>query len=144
MNAKMKSILRSTGITIGISAVIFCIIGLIIDLHFHGDFRMNHYGFSKMVLGTLVVGLGFGLPSLIYENDRLPLPLKSLIHMGIGCTIMLITAFATGWIPRHSGSSALIFTILGEIALALLIWFCFYLHNKRLVKRLNEQISKLH
>lgn len=142
MSTNLKSVLRNTLVAIGISAIIFCIVGVAMDLGCKGNFSTSNYFFTKMALGSLLIGLGFGLPTFLYENDRLPLFLQSVLHMGIGCAVMLTSAFAVGWIPISSGLYALIFPLLGELAIALLIWLGFYLHNRKLVKTMNEQISK--
>ena len=39
----------------------------------------------------IVISLGFNVPSLIYENERLALWLRTLIHMAIGAAVYLLT-----------------------------------------------------
>ncbi|HCJ15564.1 MAG TPA: DUF3021 domain-containing protein, partial [Erysipelotrichaceae bacterium] len=40
-----------------------------------------------MVIGTMIVGLGFSLPTLIYENEKYSLLVQTLIHMSIGTIV---------------------------------------------------------
>ena len=117
MNQKIKRILRNTFTSLGISALLFCLMGVAFDFAYKGSFHLENYRFSRFVLCSFVIGLGFGLPALIYDNDRLPLVMRSLIHMGTGCTAE-------------------------ELTIALIIWSCFYLYHKRLVRRMNEKLSK--
>lgn len=63
-----------------------------------GNFSTMNYQFTKMSIGCLVVGLGSGMPSIIYEKENLPMPVKVIVHMGIGCAVYTITAYAVGWI----------------------------------------------
>ena len=63
--------------------------------------------------------------------------------MGTGCIIMTVTAYLVGWIPMNHGPLLMIAILLEEIAVAFGIWFLFYLQQKRLVKQMNQRISKI-
>lgn len=142
MNQKIKRILRNTYTSLGISALLFCLMGVAFDFVYKGSFHLENYRFSRFVLCSLVIGLGFGLPALIYDNDRLPLVMRSLIHMGTGCTVMLLASMAAGWLPVTLGTGVVISMVAEELTIALIIWSCFYLYHKRLVRRMNEKLSK--
>ena len=68
---------------------------------------------------------------------------QTLIHMGIGCIVMTITAFVVGWIPTEKGAGAVIGTIAGEIAIAFIIWLFFYAYNRKLAKQMNQRIAEM-
>ena len=104
---------------------------------------MENYSFTKMAFGTLIVGLGFGLPTFVYDNDNLSVAAQMLIHMGIGCVAMSVTAFLVGWIPTEKGAGIAIAVIAGEIVIAFIIWLFFYAHNKKLANAMNKRISEL-
>ena len=142
MNQKIKRILRNTYTSLGISALLFCLMGVAFDFVYKGSFHLENYRFSRFVLCSFVIGLGFGLPALIYDNDRLPLVMRSLIHMGTGCTVMLLASMAAGWLPVTLGTGVVISMVAEELTIALIIWSCFYLYHKRLVRRMNEKLSK--
>ena len=65
-----------------------------------------------MVIGCIIVGLGFGLPTMIYHKDNLPMPFKIIIHMGTGCIIYTIVAYTVGWI---GGTSSILHGIIAAI-----------------------------
>ncbi len=142
MNQKIKRTIRNTYTSLGISALLFCLMGVAFDFVYKGSFHLENYRFSRFVLCSLVIGLGFGLPARIYENDRLPLVMRSLIHMGTGCTVMLLASMAAGWLPVTLGTGVVISMVAEELTIALIIWSCFYLYHKRLVRRMNEKLSK--
>ncbi len=140
----MKSIiLKNTMVSIGIASVIFCVVGVVFDMISGGVLRMEGYSFTKMALGTLVIGIGFGVPSIVYENDSIPAGLQTLIHMGTGCVVMTITAFAVGWIPVDRGAGIAIGTVAGEIVVAFIIWFFFYKRQKKLAEEMNRRIAEM-
>lgn len=143
MKTKRNTIFMSTLGAIGLAAAIFVIIGVVFDIIHSGNFQMENYSFSKMAAGALAIGLGFGLPSFIYENDNMPLPVQTLIHMGIGCIVMTVTAFIVGWIPTGHGALAIIGTIAGEIAIAFVIWLFFYAYNKKLAREMSRRIAEI-
>ena len=139
----MNSILKNTIYSIGNAAIIFCVVGVVNDIIYTGNFPLENYSFTKMAIGALTIGLGFGIPTFVYDKDDMPIAIQTLIHMGIGCVVMTITAFVVGWIPTEKGAGAVIGTIAGEIAIAFIIWLFFYTHNRNLAKRMNQRITKL-
>lgn len=141
MKATMKDLIRSTAISIAMAMIIFCLAGIVFDLSFGGNFSLDHYRFTKMVIGCLLIGLGFGIPTVVYRNERLPLPVRIVIHMGIGCIVYTVVAYAVGWI----GGSAtiwqgLIIAVI-QLAVAFIIWFIFMMHYRREAKEINERIQ---
>ena len=97
MGKAVKEILKSTVISIGMALTIFSLVGMFFDIVNGGNFSMEGYQFTKMVAGSAIVGIGFGVPTVVYNSEKLPTPVKVLIHMGIGCVIYTIVAYAVGW-----------------------------------------------
>ena len=140
---KRNSFLASTLAALGIAAAMFCIMAVFFDIIYKGNFHTEDYYLTKMAIGTLAIGLGFGLPTIVYNNDNMSVAMQALIHMGTGCVVMTITAFIVGWIPTDKGVGASIITIAGEIAVAFIFWLLFYIHQKKLAKEMNKRISEL-
>ncbi len=138
----MKKLLHSCAVGCLISLSLFVIGGIIFDFFFHGQFVLENYGFSKMAAASLLIGLGFALPSGIYDHQRLPFGLKVLIHMGIGCGILLLSACLAGWIPVQAGLAAILWAAGAEIAVAFLIWLGFYLYYRQQTAKINRRIKE--
>ena len=143
MNTKKQTLLFNVFVSMGIAAMMFILSGVIIDRIQYGNIQMTNYAFSKMAIATVVIGLGFGLPAVVYDNEKLSLFTQTIIHMGTGCIIMTVTAFLVGWIPMHHGPLLMIAILLEEIALAFVIWFVFYLQQKKLVKQMNQRVNEI-
>lgn len=139
MNKLLKAIM--TGLSLGFT--IFTLLGVLFDIINDGTSVFESWSFTKMAIGTIIVSLGFSIPSLIYERENLARSLQILIHMGIGCTIMLLTAFYVGWIPSSLGITEILFFCLIEILIAFTIWFGFSLYYKKEAQKMNEQLHKL-
>ena len=56
MSETTKDILRSVAISIGMAMTIFCIVGVIFDITYQGQFSLDNYRFTRMVIGCLIVG----------------------------------------------------------------------------------------
>ena len=69
MRAMLKEMVKCTLISMGMSLGIFCFVGMVFDIYFGGNFTLANYQFTKMVIGCVLVGLGFGIPS-ITQNYR--------------------------------------------------------------------------
>jgi len=138
-----KELLKSTAISIGIAMTIFCVAGSVFDLMYKGNFSLDHYRFTKMVVGCLLTGLGFGVPSVIYENESLPLPIRVVIHMGTGCIVYTIVAFAVGWMGASDTLWQGILIAASQFGIAFLIWFLFMRHYRNEAKEMNERIQAM-
>ncbi len=141
MKEIMKDLLKSTVISIGMAMTIFCIIGILFDVRYSGNFRMENYQYTKMVIGCVIVGLGFGIPSVIYQKDSLPMPIRVLIHMGTGCVVYTIVAYAVGWIGNTETIGQRIVSVLIQFATAFFIWFLFLRYYRKEAKSINEKLQ---
>ena len=143
MRETMKNLIKNTITIIGISLTVFCVTGMVFDIAYDGNFILNHYQFSKMVIGCIIVGLGFGLPTMIYHKDNLPMPFKIIIHMGTGCIIYTIVAYTVGWIGGTISILHGIIVAIVQMALAFIIWGGFILHYRNDAKKMNKKIKEL-
>ncbi len=103
MKAIVKEAAKYVGISTGIALGIFCFVGMLFDLYYGGNFSLSGYQFTKMVLGCVVVGWGFGVPAVVYRKENMPMPIRVVIHMGSGCVIYTLVACWVGWIDLSAG-----------------------------------------
>lgn len=143
MKETVKDIAKSTAISIGISLSIFCLTGMIADIIGGGNFSLEHYRFTRMVIGSMIVGMGFGLPSFIYRIESLPMPVRVIIHMGTGCIIYTVVAYAVGWMGGSGSIEKGLAAAAVQIALAFIIWYLFMRYYRREAKRMNDRIQEL-
>ena len=143
MKETIKDLLKSTVISIGMALTIFCLAGIVFDIRYHGHFSLDHYGFTKMVVGSVLVGLGFGIPSVVYGKDSLPMPVRVVIHMGIGCTVYTIVAYAVGWIGGSASIGQGIVIAAIQFGVAFVIWFLFMRHYRAEARKMNEKIQAM-
>lgn len=131
MRATVKELVKSTAISIGMAMTIFCLVGVVFDVVYKGKFSLDDYRFTKMVAGCVLVGLGFGVPTIVYRKDNIPMPIRVIIHMGIGCVVYTVVAYAVGWIGGSAtiGQGIMIAAI--QFAIAFLIWFLFMKYYNR-------------
>lgn len=143
MRENINDLLKSIVISIGMAMAIFCIVGIVFDVGYKGHFSLENYLFTKMVVGCILVGLGFGVPTIVYRRDNLPMPIKVVIHMGIGCVVYTIVAYAVGWIGGTAtiGQGLIIAVI--QLAVAFLIWFLFMRYYRTEAKKMNEKIQAM-
>lgn len=143
MKETMKDLAKSTIISIGMSMAIFCLVGIVFDIGYKGNFSLENYKFTKMVIGCVLIGLGFGVPSIVYRKENLPLPIRVLIHMGIGCLVYTIVAYAVGWIGGSATIAQGIMILVIQLAVAFIIWFIFVRHYSAEAKKLNDKIQEI-
>ena len=143
MGKAVKDLLKSTVISIGMALTIFSIVGMIFDIMGGGNFSMEGYQFTKMVIGSAIVGIGFGVPTVVYNSEKLPMPVKVLIHMGIGCVIYTIVAYAVGWFGAAASPLQGLAVAGIQLLVAFIIWFCFMRYYRKEAKQMNEKIQAL-
>ena len=143
MKNVIKDLVKSTVISIGMAMAIFCCVGIVFDIIYQGTFHLENYQFTKMVIGCLIVGLGFGIPSVVYHKDSLPMPIRVLIHMGVGFIVYTIVAYSVGWLGNISNIGQGILVVALQLGIALIIWFLFMTHYRKEAKKLNEKIQSM-
>ena len=143
MNNTLKDIIKSTVISIGMSLTIFSLVCIVFDIEYGGTFSLEGYRMTKMIIGCVIIGLGFGIPTIVYKNDSLPMPVRVLIHMGIGCVIYTIVAYAVGWIDGSASLGQGIAIAAIQLAVAFIIWFCFMRFYRTETKRMNDKIQQM-
>lgn len=143
MKNMVKDLVKSTVISIGMSMAIFCFVGVVFDIIYKGNFHLENYQFTKMVIGCIIVGLGFGIPSIVYSKDSLPMPIRVLIHMGTGCIVYTIVAYSVGWLGNISDIGQGILVVALQLSVALIIWLLFMTYYRKEAKKLNDKIQNM-
>ena len=140
-NDDIAFMIQHTKVALAISSFLFLLSSLITDLNMGGNYSVSGYSVTKMALGSLGVGLGFGLPCIIYTNEKLSYPMQIALHMLAGCTVMLAIAFLVGWIPTDKGLLPALLAILTMLLTAFFIAFLTYRRQKKLADRINRELE---
>ena len=138
----MKDVLKRAVQGIGIAMSLFIISRIISDIAGGGNLTFDNYSFTKNVIGCILVGLGFGIPTIIYKADSIPMPIRILIHMGIGSIIYTVVACSVGWVGNSGFRNSVIKIVIG-LAVAFIIWFFSMLHYRNEAKRINDKIQAI-
>ena len=139
---RIAYMIQRTKTTVAISSFLFLISSLIADLNMGGVYSVTGYSVTKMALGSLGIGLGFGLPCIIYTSEKLSHPVQISVHMLTGCTVMLAIAFLAGWIPTDKGLLPALLAILSMLLTAFVIAVLSYRRQKKLAERINRELEQ--
>lgn len=139
----MKKIIKLTLGGVAWGCTMFTIIGIIIALIIgnSGSFMMSTSDYIKQALLSIIIGIGFTVPSIIYENENISKFLQFIIHMGIGFTIYMICAYIAGWVPTSLGAGAVILSIAFWVLISLAIWFLYYMYYKKEAENINKKLK---
>ena len=137
----MKNVMKAAWSGIRLAAVVFILTSLFRTLPAGEESFASGIGMARMCLATLVIGVGFGVPSLIYSTE-LSTGLKVLIHMGIGVVVMLAASLAVGWIDFSRGWLPCLLVALVQIAAAFLIWLLSCVRLRKDAKEMNERVAE--
>ena len=141
-NERIAFMIDRTKVTVAIASFLFLLSSLITDLNKDGAWSTTGYSVAKMALGSLGVGLGFGLPCIVYTFEKLSRPVQISIHMIIGCVVMLVIGFLVGWIPTEKGLVPALLAILTMILTALVIAVFTYRRQKKLAEQINRELGQ--
>ena len=96
---------------------------------------------GKNAIGTVFCGWFFTVTPLLFENEKLTLPVQTTLHFICVSVLYFIVAFIIGWIP---------FTMKGFIGMLgifivfySIIWFSFYMYFRKQAAKLNEELRGL-
>lgn len=120
----------------------FVISGIIAALNSDAFFIETNSQFITQAIASIICGISFCVPTIVYDNEKIPMPLKVLIHMGTGLTVYLLIALWIGWIPIKHGVLPMIITVLGMIILSFVIWGGFYFYYRMEAKNINKKIKE--
>ncbi|MBO7425656.1 MAG: DUF3021 domain-containing protein [Clostridiales bacterium] len=137
----VKEIAKSVMISLCIALMIFCAVGVFFEVRGGGTLDFENYSFTKMVIGCLAVGLGFGIPSIVYDRDQIPRPVQVIVHMGIGCLVYIVVAYLVGWFGSIKTPVHFLILSLCYIAVAFIIWVPFMLFYRREAVKMNEKLQ---
>lgn len=137
----MKRIISAAWAGIRISAPMFLIMCIIFGLIGGTEKFASGYGMVRSCAAAFIIGIGFGIPSLIYETN-LAVWLKTLIHMGTGCIVMIGASMLGGWINAGMGAQAIVIALIAQIGIAFIIWGMHIMHTRALAKRMSAKIHE--
>lgn len=92
-------------------------------------------------LGTMFCGWFFSVTPLLFDNEKLTLPVQTVLHFLSVSILYFIIAFVVGWVPFSMKG------FLGMLGIFVLlyacIWSAFYIYFKNQAKKLNEELKDL-
>lgn len=124
-------------------SAMFALSLVLIDIVFDSSLTVLPHQYARIVIGAICIGVGFVLSSLVYEEDRLPFIIRTLIQLLL-CAVSILIAFViSGGIPDGTGFGTGSVFVLGELCVGLVFWvgsMIFYFREARKIKRrLKEQ-----
>ena len=145
MNYPVKLIIKHifSGVLWGCTFLVFdCLVGYYLGGQSFLLSIVNE--FPKHVAGSVLVGIGYRSPAVIYRVERLSLLVKSLIHFSIGTVVFFSVAFSLGWIPfEPSQIGYLVLEFLVACITFMISWFVFYLFNHCEANKINNRLREL-
>lgn len=138
---KLKNLFKSTLYAIAISLffTVFALIG--IEQSLNGVLDLGSYGFTKAMLGALLIGLGYGIPTFIYDLKSMSIALKSVIYMCTGVGIMILVFLKFGFIQEGYGLGDILKMLIVPVGIAFLLWYAQYMKYKKVAKLMNEKLK---
>lgn len=131
---------------IAMGAFVGCFIVMFVMIFIAIQVGPNNISFSGVdvinaFFGSIVVGWAFSLTGLIYEREDIALPLQIIFQMGIGMTVLFITAVYLKWMPINLGWDPILTWILIACVFAAISWFGFYIYYYLLARELNNKLK---
>ena len=99
--------------------------------------------YISQVIASVVAGIGWFAPTVIYANEKLGMGHKILIHFTIGFIVYFPSAFYAGWIPTQYGIWGIVSSIVAMLIFALLIWIGFSIYYRNESKRINIKLKNM-
>ena len=137
----MKKAFKSAWSGICTAALIYLACCFVFGLTAGEEKFASGYGMARGVAAVVLIGIGFGLPARIYETE-LPMALKVLIHMGIGCLVMTGASILAGWLRPEQGLKPFLAMLSVQVAIAFLVWGWNLLRCRRLAKAMNDRMQE--
>ncbi|MDL2270688.1 DUF3021 domain-containing protein [Methanobrevibacter sp. OttesenSCG-928-I08] len=140
----MSEILKLSYIGASTGCLILAVVEILIASSIGwSNFVINGYDILNYTIGGIIIGLGFALPSIIYENENIPSIAKIATQMGIGFIILFSVGVYLNWIPVNLGIWPIITWVIIALIFGFSVWACFYLYCRNEAQKINNQIKKV-
>lgn len=107
------------------------------------DFLLNILeSFPKHAIGTMLVGIGYGSTSIVYQWERPSLIMKVIIHFSVGTSVFFFVASHLAWIPLPTNRYIILELLVSCITFAA-VWMGFYLFGCKEAKEINNRLQEL-
>ncbi len=131
---------------LALGAFVGCFIVMLVMVLISLGNGVNNISFSGIdvinaFLGSIVVGWAFSLSGFIYDREDIALPFQVIFQMGIGMTVLFITAIYLKWMPIDFGWEPILVWVLIACAFAAVFWCGFYIYYYLLALNLNKKIA---
>lgn len=137
----MFKIIKVTGLGISWGCTISCLISMIGYSRIGNDwFILATRSFNEQVIASMIVGMSWSIPSLVYQNEKFSKVQQWMLHMIIGFGVFIPIAFYMEWFPKGN-TGAVITSMCISIVSALIVWFCFYLYYRYEAKAINKELK---
>ncbi|TFJ91853.1 DUF3021 domain-containing protein [Lentibacillus salicampi] len=92
------------------------------------------------MLCSFIIGIYFGLSSLIFTENSLSLLKQTVVHFIMSIVFYFIIALSAGWIPLTA--AAIIGTSLFFIFIYAVFWTGYYLYYKKVEESMNANLPR--
>ncbi len=100
--------------------------------------------FARQSVGAMLVGIACGGTAVIYQFNRPSQLIKVIIHFCVGMGVFYPVAINLGWIPFHPDRIIqTVLQFLSSCGIFIVVWFCFFLFNRKEAKRINQRLKEL-
>ena len=122
-----------------------CVLILMIGAATVGDsfLDMGADYFIRQAIASMIVGIGFSLPALIYDKESISRKVQTLIHMGIGLLVFFPIAYYFNWIPVSFGLGAILLSVAIALITFFIIWCGYYLYYKKEAQKMNRKLEHM-
>ncbi|MGD6817903.1 DUF3021 domain-containing protein [Metabacillus sp. 84] len=104
------------------------------------DVSITVTGLWKHMLGSMVVGIYFGVSSLIFEFEKWSLLKQMVIHFTLSVAAYFTVAVFSGWFPLTWFGAVIAFV--SFVIVYFIIWFSIYSYMKKMESSLNSSLRK--
>ncbi|MBR3293339.1 MAG: DUF3021 domain-containing protein [Oscillospiraceae bacterium] len=94
----------------------------------------------QLAVCFIAISIGFYVPTLVYENEKMAMWFRTLIHMLIGTVVYLTTAYFAGWMKAGLGATVVYISL--ALVAAGAFWSIFMSISKIQAKKINEKIKE--
>ncbi len=138
----LKDIIESLALGAFVGCFILCLVEIMISL-IAGPENISFSGTDIIngVLGSIVAGFGFSLPSFIYEREDIPLPIQVLFQMGIGMVVLFAIAIYLGWMTITMGIGPILEWVVIAFIFGAIFWIGFYFYYSYEAKEINKKLK---
>ena len=138
----MKRLMKLAGVGTAVSCIAVVLLLIFFELRHGGEIAFAGWKYSRINFGAIIAGLGFSVPFILYDIEKIPQSVKIAIHVIICIAAVFGGCMIAGIFSAETDPKIYIILFFGTLVVFVLIWFFYINHYQNMADTINKKLKE--